>query len=93
MDLSPYLKFAETTAREAGQLTLEYFQTAAATPEFKGDDTPVTIADKKAEQLIRSRIEAAARPDDGRPDSAGAGWHSHSCKSPLRTRLHGTLGQ
>ena len=58
MDLSSYLKFAESTAREAGLLTLNYFQTAEAAPEFKGDDTPVTIADKKAEQLIRSRIES-----------------------------------
>lgn len=59
MDLSAYLEFAETTAREAGQLTLKYFQTAEAKPEFKGDDTPVTIADKEAEQLIRERIGAA----------------------------------
>lgn len=59
MNLSDYLKFAEATAREAGLLTLEYFQTAAAKPDFKGDNTPVTIADQKAEQLIRARIEAA----------------------------------
>lgn len=58
MDLSTYLEFAEATAREAGSLTLEYFQTAEAKPEFKGDDTPVTIADKKAEQLIRQKIES-----------------------------------
>ncbi len=54
--LSEYLKFAEETAREAGQLTLEYFLTDAAKPEFKGDDTPVTIADRDAEKLIRRRI-------------------------------------
>lgn len=60
--LSEFLSFAEATAREAGALTLEYFLTDAARPEFKGDDTPVTIADRKAEQLIRERI-AAAYPD------------------------------
>lgn len=54
--LSEYLKFAETTAREAGALTLDYFLTDDARPEFKGDDTPVTIADKNAEKLIRTRI-------------------------------------
>ncbi|MEO0414245.1 MAG: inositol monophosphatase family protein, partial [Verrucomicrobiota bacterium] len=54
-----YLQFAQETAREAGQLTLEYFLTDAARPEFKGDDTPVTIADRNAEKLIRERIEAA----------------------------------
>lgn len=60
--LSEFLSFAEETAREAGRLTLEYFLTDAASPEFKGDDTPVTIADKKAEELIRERI-AASYPD------------------------------
>lgn len=58
-ELKDYLEFAEATAREAGALTLEYFQTAKAKPEFKGDDTPVTIADKNAEQLIRERIQHA----------------------------------
>lgn len=60
--LSEYLAFAERTAREAGALTLCYFQTDAASPEFKGDDTPVTIADREAEALIRERI-AATYPD------------------------------
>jgi myo-inositol-1(or 4)-monophosphatase len=54
--LAEYLQFAETTAREAGKLTLDYFLTDAAAPEFKGDDTPVTIADRGAEELIRKRI-------------------------------------
>lgn len=57
--LSEFQQFAEATAREAGQLTLEYFQTDKAAPEFKGDDTPVTIADRNAEKLIRERIEAS----------------------------------
>ena len=60
--LSEFQDFAEATAREAGQLTLEYFQTDAAAPEFKGDDTPVTIADRNAEKLIRERI-ASCYPD------------------------------
>jgi len=55
--LQTYLQFAEETAREAGKLTLEYFRTDAAKPEFKSDDTPVTIADRKAEKLIRERIQ------------------------------------
>lgn len=54
--LRPYLEFARKTAREAGELTLRYFQTDAAAAEFKSDDTPVTIADREAEQLIRARI-------------------------------------
>lgn len=54
--LRSYLDFARATAHEAGQLTLRYFQTDAARAEFKLDDTPVTIADREAEQLIRQRI-------------------------------------
>ena len=49
--------FAAQTAYEAGRLTLGYFGTEAARPEFKADDTPVTVADREAEKLIRERIE------------------------------------
>lgn len=54
--LRAYLDFAIETAYLAGRLTLGYYQTNLQ-PDFKSDDTPVTIADKKAEELIRSRIE------------------------------------
>jgi len=57
--LDQYRAFAEETAREAGRLTLRYFLSGEAHPEFKGDDTPVTIADREAEQLIRDRIAFA----------------------------------
>ena len=56
--LPKYLEFAKETVWQAGQLTLGYFQTDLQ-PDFKSDDTPVTIADRKAEELIRSRIEKA----------------------------------
>lgn len=51
-----YLDFAVETAYLAGRLTLGYFR-AGLRPEFKADDTPVTAADREAEQLIRLRIE------------------------------------
>ena len=54
--LSEYLDFARTVSREAGLLTLRYFLTDEARPEFKGDDTPVTVADREAEALVRKRI-------------------------------------
>lgn len=50
------MEFAAETAYLAGRLTLGYFQ-AGVRPDFKEDDTPVTVADKKAEELIRSHIE------------------------------------
>jgi histidinol-phosphatase len=58
VNLRPYLDFATQTAYEAGRLTLGYFGTGAARPELKADDTPVTVADREAEKLIRGRIEA-----------------------------------
>ena len=54
--LRTYLDFAVETAYLAGRLTLAHFQTGVQ-PEMKADDTPVTIADRQAEALIRSRIE------------------------------------
>ncbi len=57
MDLTPYLDFAAETAYLAGRLTLGYFQTGVR-PDLKPDDSPVTVADRMAEQLIRTRIEA-----------------------------------
>lgn len=51
-----FYDFAVETAYLAGRLTLGYFQTGVQ-PDFKKDNSPVTIADKKAEELIRSRIE------------------------------------
>jgi len=54
--IDEFLDFAKRTAFEAGRLTLGYFQTDIQ-PDFKADDSPVTIADRKAEELIRRRIE------------------------------------
>jgi myo-inositol-1(or 4)-monophosphatase len=54
--LRAFLDFAVETAYLAGRLTLAYYQTGIQ-PDFKADDSPVTVADKKAEELVRSRIE------------------------------------
>ena len=51
-----YLDFAIDTAHRAGRLTLGYFQTGVQA-DLKADDSPVTVADRQAEELIRSRIE------------------------------------
>lgn len=52
------MELAVETAYEAGRLTLGYFRTGVAGPEFKEDETPVTVADREAERLIRARIRA-----------------------------------
>lgn len=56
--LSSYLNFTTQTAYLAGRLTLGYYQAGVAV-DYKADHSPVTIADRKAEELIRSRIEKA----------------------------------
>ena len=69
------VRFAVDIAREAGELTLGYFRKAGLDVEDKSDGTPVTVADRAAERLLRERI-AAAFPDDAvvgeeGPDTAG----------------------
>lgn len=54
--LQTYLEFATETAYLAGKLTLGYFQ-AGVRPDMKADNTPVTVADRGAEELVRARIE------------------------------------
>jgi histidinol-phosphatase len=49
------LEAAKQFAVEAGKLTLDYFQ-QGVTVERKSDDSPVTIADRDAEKLLRRRI-------------------------------------
>jgi histidinol phosphatase-like enzyme (inositol monophosphatase family) len=49
------LEFAQEAAWQAGRLTLGYFQTDVPS-ERKADNTPVTLADKEAERLLRELI-------------------------------------
>ncbi len=54
--LDEMLEFALAAAREAGDITLRYFQ-KSFTVETKADNSPVTIADRESEALLRARIE------------------------------------
>ncbi len=56
--LAQYFEFITETAYLAGRLTLGYFQTGVHA-DYKADDSPVTLADRQAEALIRNRIEKA----------------------------------
>lgn len=56
--LRSLLNFTQETAYLAGRQTLSNFNTGVPV-DFKADDSPVTIADKNAEALIRQRIEKA----------------------------------
>jgi len=53
--LSDLLNVATEAAHLGGRRTLAYFNAGVAV-ETKSDDTPVTLADREAEQVIRARI-------------------------------------
>ncbi|MDO5553048.1 MAG: inositol monophosphatase family protein [Planctomycetia bacterium] len=57
------MSLAIEIAQEAGAFTCEYFNNPALAIERKSDGTPVTAADKGAEELLRRRIEEQF-PDD-----------------------------
>jgi histidinol phosphatase-like enzyme (inositol monophosphatase family) len=62
-DLQEDLDFAIVAARRAGAIAMGYFQTEVVV-ETKGDSSPVTIADRRAEQELRQMIRARY-PADG----------------------------
>ncbi|MEQ1936181.1 MAG: inositol monophosphatase family protein [Fimbriimonadaceae bacterium] len=61
--MSPRLQFAMDIALEAGNSTLAYFQSDLEV-SFKADDSPVTLADRNAESILRKRISQRF-PEDG----------------------------
>jgi histidinol-phosphatase len=71
---------ALAVARRAGQLAMRFFDTDL-TVELKGDHSPVTIADRETELLLRSTFQSAF-PGDGflgeeygdTPGSSGYRW-------------------
>lgn len=56
-------EFALEIAREASALILRFYQNADLAVELKGDESPVTAADRGAEELLRDRI-GKQFPDD-----------------------------
>ncbi len=102
VDHAPRLELARLAAREAGQLTLRYFRSETLAVELKQDQSPVTVADRGSEQLLRERI-AERFPDDGilgeefpeKPGTSGYRWildPIDGTKSFIRgVPLYGTL--
>jgi histidinol-phosphatase len=62
-EIGELLELACAVAHEAGALTLRHFG-GTVDHEAKGDGSPVTVADREAEQLIR-RLVTEAHPDHG----------------------------
>ena len=63
-EIAERLQFAVEIAREAGDGTLRYFRRSDLTIERKADHSPVTVADRSAEELLRQRI-GDRFPEDG----------------------------
>jgi len=61
--LDELLELALEAAREAGEVALRYFERDVLV-EWKSDQTPVTVADREGEKLLRGRIEKRF-PDHG----------------------------
>ncbi len=62
--MTPELQLAVETAERAGTLSLGFFNQKSLQVFLKRDATPVTEADRRAEELIRSAI-ASRFPEDG----------------------------
>ena len=58
------MQLALRLAEEAGNLTLSFYRSKSLKVDAKRDDSPVTEADRKAEELIRDGITDVF-PDDG----------------------------
>jgi len=75
------LNHARAAALEAGRLILPYYQSSGLAVDRKRDSSPVTIADRKAEELLRAGI-AREFPQDGilgeefgeQPGTSGFRW-------------------
>ncbi len=70
------LHLAVEAAREAGWIAMEHFANSGILVERKADDSPVTIADRRAEEHLRHRISEAYPHDailgEELPDRTGS---------------------
>ena len=76
------LGLAIAVVREAGALVMPLYQSDALRVERKADATPVTDADRGAEELMRRRLEAACPGDaiageelEDTPGTSGYTWY------------------
>ena len=51
-----FLIVLEKLARDAGTITLKYFQQSGLVVDAKHDDSPVTVADRETEQFVRDEV-------------------------------------
>lgn len=77
--MSPRLAFAVDAVHRAGRATLAHFHAGVATV-YKGDGSPLTVADRQAETLLRESIRAAfpgeaiLGEEEGAEGESGVRW-------------------
>lgn len=81
-ELDERMELAVSIALEAAAIPRRYFLNDALVVDRKADNSPVTRADKEAEELLRSRIEATCPSDaivgeeyDDKLGSSGYKWY------------------
>jgi histidinol-phosphatase len=79
-DLKPRLEFALDAARESSELILGYYQSSSLAIESKRDSSPVTAADRGAEELIRKRIAKEFQGDGVLGEEFGESPSSNGCR-------------
>jgi len=88
MTFEKEIEVARRAATRAAELALKH-QAAGVQAETKPDDSPVTIADKESEKLIRSALEEAF-PEDGFLGEEGARKESKSGRRWIIDPIDGT---
>jgi myo-inositol-1(or 4)-monophosphatase len=58
MDLQPYENLMRQLAEASASVIMNYFGKKQLGTEFKADESPVTLADREAERVMREMIEA-----------------------------------
>lgn len=81
-ELDDRLELAVAIALEASAIPRRFYLTDGLVIDRKADDSPVTRADKEAEELLRARLEAACPDDtiigeeyDDKPGTSGYKWY------------------
>lgn len=83
------MAFAVDLAEAGGRAALGHFRTAGLAVDRKADDSPVTVADRQAEEVMRARIRAA-HPDDGIVGEEGDDVPSRSGRTWYLDPIDGT---
>jgi histidinol-phosphatase len=86
---SSELKVAIEAAHKAGKVALEHLRTGV-TSEMKGDGTPVTVADKECERLIRETIGSAFPGDNFLGEEEGEQIESDASRKWIIDPIDGT---